>query len=42
MYISIVNISQTVTDTTNIAIANEYKVVYGLSIGTFTFDLGPI
>ena len=24
---------------TNIAIINKYKVVYGLSIGIFTFDL---
>ena len=41
MLISIVNFSQMVTDRANIAIANKYKVAYGLSIGIFTFDLGP-
>ena len=30
-----------VTDMSNIAIANEYKVAYGLSIDIFTFDFGP-
>ena len=39
MNISTVNISQTVTDIKSIAIANQYKVAYGLSIGIFTFDL---
>ena len=36
---SYVIISQTVTDRTNIASANTYKVTCDLSIGIFTFDL---
>ena len=40
MHILIVNFSQMVTDSANIAIANKYKVAYGLSIGILTFDLG--
>ena len=31
-------ISQMVTDRTNIAISNKYKVAYGFSFGIFTFD----
>ena len=41
MHISIANFSQMVTDRANIAFANKYKVAYDLSIGMFTFDLGP-
>ena len=40
MHISAANISQIVTDRTNIASANNYKVAYCLSIGILTFDLG--
>ena len=39
MHISIVNFWQMVADKANIAIANKYKDAYGISIGTFTFDL---
>ena len=40
MDILTVNISKMVTDMRNIAIANKYKVAYGLSIVKFKFDLG--
>ena len=40
MYNSTVNISQTVTDRTNIVIAHKQKVACGLSIAGFKFDLG--
>ena len=40
MYISIANFSQIVTDITNIAFTNKYKVACGLSISIFTFVLG--
>ena len=36
------NILQIITDRANIAITNKYKVACGLSIGIFTFDLGPL
>ena len=39
MHISIANFSQMVTYMANIAIPNEYKVAYGLSITIFTFFL---
>ena len=39
VHISIVNYSQMVTDTANIALTNKYEVAYGLSIGISTFDL---
>ena len=35
-------ISKTVTDRTNKSIAIKYKVIYGLSIVIFTFDLEPL
>ena len=41
MHISIANFSQLLTDKANIAIINKYEVSYDLSIGIFTFDLGP-
>ena len=42
MHILTVNILQTVSaDMANIAIANKYKAAYSISIGMFTFDLGP-
>ena len=40
MRISTDNIYETLTDAANIAIANKYKVAYGLSISAFTFDRG--
>ena len=40
IHIWIVNISKMVTDSTNITIAINYEVEYGLSIGAFKFDLG--
>ena len=40
MYISTVNISQTVTNSAGIAIVNKSKVAYGLSIGINIFDIG--
>ena len=39
-HISTVNISQTVTDRTNIVIANTQDVANWLSIGVFKSDLG--
>ena len=42
MHIFIVNLSQMVTDRTNIAITNKYKVAYVFSIGIFIFDLGSL
>ena len=35
------SLSQMVTDRTNIAIANKWKVTYDLSIGIFIFHIGP-
>ena len=42
MHISTVHIEQMVTDKTKIAIANTYEAACDLSIGVFTFDLGPL
>ena len=39
MHISTVNISQTVTNRKNIAIANKYEVAYGISIGILHLTL---
>ena len=41
MHDLIANFSQLVIDGENIAIVNKYKVANSLSIGIFTFDLGP-
>ena len=42
MQILILDILLTMTDRTNIAIANTYEVAYWLSIGVFTFDLDSL
>ena len=41
MHMSTANIAHMVTDWENIAIANKFKVAYGLAIGILTFDIGP-
>ena len=42
IHIPTANILQMATYWATVTIANKYKVAYSLSIGIFTFDLGPI
>ena len=37
---SIENLSPMLIDMANIAVTNKHKIVYGLSVGIFIFDLG--